>query len=74
MKTSYILVGVAAVVVLYLVMSKSTTLVKGGTTGTGGSSWLTGLGAAATGVSNLWDSASASSSTTTGTDTTTGAE
>lgn len=44
MKTSYILIGLAAVVVLFLLLSKSTSLTNKGTTYTGGAAYIGATG------------------------------
>ena len=60
--TTYILIGGGLLVAVLLVTSKSSPLKLGSgasaSSGTGSAGWLTGLGNAGTGLSNLWDSIS----------------
>lgn len=60
MKTSYVLIGLGAVVVLYLLVSRSNSVPRasGGTTYSGNASWLAAAGAAAQGlgkgIASVW--------------------
>ena len=61
-KTTTLLVIAAGAAALYLIMSKSSPLKLTGKTSTSGANYVSAVGTAANGVSNLWDSIFNSSS------------
>jgi sugar/nucleoside kinase (ribokinase family) len=63
MKTSYIILGVAAVLVLVLLLNKSGTVTKGksSTNLSGGAGYIAATGSLLTGAGNLYSSISDSS-------------